>query len=325
MSQRDLAAVLRAARPAAPPELRERVRLIVAAAPAVPRRRLTWRRAALVLVPVAATLAAAVVLTRGGTEQHWTATPPPALQRSAGEGAVAAEHALAPARTGAAVPAPSPTRPQRYAASLELRERSAAAISAATKRAIRIAASLAGYPLRLTVHAVGSPGSADLVFRVPGVHVQDAVRRLSALGTVVSEDVSVEDLQPQLNATNDLIARLQRQLAALRAQTQTTLVQRQVAALTARIERLQRSEATTLRAAHFATVELQLTTGSPPPPPVRHAHGPLHGLGIAFHWLWVGAVYVLALGAPLAAIGLAFWLAVRALRRRREDALLSRP
>jgi hypothetical protein len=57
---------------------------------------------------------------------------------------------------------------------------------------------------------------------------------------------------------------------------------------------------------------------------VRHGHGPLHGLGIAFHWFWIGAVYALALIAPLVAVIVAFWLAVRALRRHREDALLSR-
>src|SRR2546423_816810 len=43
MSQRDLVAELRAAHVDAPPEVRERVRLIAAGAPAPPRR-ITWRR-----------------------------------------------------------------------------------------------------------------------------------------------------------------------------------------------------------------------------------------------------------------------------------------
>jgi hypothetical protein len=54
-------------------------------------------------------------------------------------------------------------------------------------------------------------------------------------------------------------------------------------------------------------------------------HGPFHWLGRAFLWLGIGAVYVFALGAPLAAVLIAVWLAVRLVRRRREDALLSRP
>src|SRR6185437_364220 len=63
MSQRDLVAELRAAHVEAPPEVRERVRLIAAAAPAPPRR-ITWRRALVVAVPVAAAVAATVVFTR---------------------------------------------------------------------------------------------------------------------------------------------------------------------------------------------------------------------------------------------------------------------
>ena len=67
MSQRDLIAQLREARPTAPEELRERVRLLVAAQAPPPHRRLTWKRAALVLVPaIAAVVAAVVAIPRGG-------------------------------------------------------------------------------------------------------------------------------------------------------------------------------------------------------------------------------------------------------------------
>jgi len=326
LSRPELTAQLRDARPSAPPELRERVRLIGAAAPGRPRR-ITWRRVALVAVPVAVALAAAVLITRAATERHASAPPPSAFERTAGAGASKAvpTPALAPAANAPAVPAPSPSRPQRYSASLELRERSGVAISNATKRATQIAVSLAGYALQLHVQTVGNPGSADLVFRIPRVHVEDAIRRFTALGTIVSEDVSIQDLEPQIASTNDLIARLQRRLGALRAVPQTTATQRQIAALTTRIENLQRSQAATLRVAHYATVELRLTTRTPAPAPAKSAHGPLHGLGLAFHWLWVGAVYVLALGAPLVVVLAGVWLGARRLRRRREDALLSRP
>ena len=52
MSQRDLAAELRASRVAAPDEVRERVRLI-AVDGTPPPRRFTWRRAFVVALPVA--------------------------------------------------------------------------------------------------------------------------------------------------------------------------------------------------------------------------------------------------------------------------------
>ena len=65
MSQRDLVAELRDARIAAPPEVRERVRLIAAARhDRRGRRRFTWRRALVLAVPVAAAIAAAIVFTR---------------------------------------------------------------------------------------------------------------------------------------------------------------------------------------------------------------------------------------------------------------------
>ena len=55
---------------------------------------------------------------------------------------------------------------------------------------------------------------------------------------------------------------------------------------------------------------------------MQQGPGPLHGLGVAFHWIWIGAVYALALGGPLLLLlGLA-WLAARAVRRHRENALL---
>src|SRR5580692_2843817 len=69
MSQPDLTSRLRAARPVAPPDLRERVRLIAAEATAPRRARITWRRAAVVLVPVAAAIIAAVVFVPSGQRQ----------------------------------------------------------------------------------------------------------------------------------------------------------------------------------------------------------------------------------------------------------------
>jgi hypothetical protein len=77
-----------------------------------------------------------------------------------------------------------------------------------------------------------------------------------------------------------------------------------------------------LRAARYATLNLHLQTKQAPAPH-RSGHGPLHGLGVAFHWFWIGAVYALALGLPLLVLALLVWLAVRTVRRRREDALLS--
>ena len=105
----------------------------------------------------------------------------------------------------------------------------------------------------------------------------------------------MQDLTAQLNAGDRTIERLQKQLATLRAETQTDAVRATIAAVTAHIVRLQRQQAATVRAAHYATVQMHLET-PPAAQPTKHGHGPLHGLGVAFHWIWIGAVYAAALG-----------------------------
>ncbi len=319
MSQPDLARTLRAARPVAPAELRERVRLVAAQASPPHRQLATWRRTIVVVVVVGAAVAAGVIVSRPSHQPQQHGAVPYQIDQGTPATATASG-----ARTGAPLaPAPSAKRLQRYSASLDLRVPTTAAVSRATRQAIAIADSLGGYLAFVNVNAGGKTGYAEIRLRIPKVHVQEAVRRLSALGRIVGENVQIQDLQAGVNATDRLIARLQNQLATLRTQPQTTLVQRQIAALTTHIQQLQRGQSETVRSAHYATVELNLSTPAPKPPKPHHP-GPLHGLGTAFRWIGIGAVYGLAVGAPLLALAAAIWLAVRALRRRREDALLRR-
>lgn len=325
MSQRDLAAELRAARPTAPGYVREQVWLIAASA-TPPQRRFTftWRRALVVALPVAAAVAAAVIISRPSTTERGAR---PLLQTDTAQ----VEHAAAPSAqqksvAGAATTAPTPssTRAQRYGAYLSLRIPTGKGVSDGVKRALSITSSLGGYPVSVHASTATSAASADLTLKIPRDHVAQAISRLSSLGTIVGEQVDVQDAQAGLNATDRVIARLQRQLAALRAQDpQTDAVKLKIAELTARIQRLQRQQAATLRATHYATVQLHLAT-KPAAAPTQHGHGPLHGLGVAFRWIGIGAVYALALGGPLVVLLVLVWLAARSIRRRREDALLNR-
>jgi hypothetical protein len=311
MSQRDLAGELRTARLTAPTEVRDRVRLI-AARDTTPRpRRLTWRRAFVIALPLAAAIAATVVLTRPSSH-------PQAVDHGAAVQSAPAHGELRALKA----PAPVPSRVQRYEASLGLRLATPARVTDAVARAQRIVTSLGGYPLSIDADTRTKSGSADLTFKVPRLKVQEALARLAALGTVTSEHVSVQDLQAGLNATEREILRLQRQLAALRAQPQSEVKAGRIAALVSRIERLQRGSADTRRTAHFATVSVHLET---PLVLTQHKHhGPLHGLGVALRWIGIGAIYVLALGVPALLLAWLVWIAVRWMRRRREDALLSR-
>ena len=145
--------------------------------------------------------------------------------------------------------------------------------------------------------------------------------KLAQLGTITDENVSTVDKTALLNATDREIARLQKQLATLRAEPPSPEGARRILALETRIVRLQRGEAATRLTAHYATVNLHLETPVVTTAP-KHGHGPLHGVGVALTWLGIGAVYVLAIGAPVGVLLALVWLGVRAVRKRRENALL---
>jgi hypothetical protein len=350
MSQPDLLTELRESRPIAPAEVREHVRQIAAQAKTPQRKRtFNWRRALVVAVPVAAAAAAAAIMLPGGTRQPsgpaptlQLATSPPAalghslpgLAKTAAPGQVLApgsgatnSSAGASGHSGArtaAVPATNPNRVQRVSAELELRVPNTQAVSDGTKRAVAIAHSLGGYPSRLDVSASGRSGYAELVLRIPKQNLQKAVTRLSALGTIMGENVSIQDIQAQVDATTHKLARLEARLAAWQAQPQTTETQQHIAALTDQIATLRRGRTTNVKNASYATVGVEMTTRQPAAP-LQHGKSHFHGLAVAFRWAGIGAVYVLALGTPLALLLGLVWLAARTVRRRREDALLSRP
>ena len=319
MSQRDVVAELRNARIEAPPELRARVRLVAAAAEP-PRRRITWRRALVVALPVAAAVAAAAVFATRPTHEQ-AAVRPQIVEHgsvSAGSSSTASVHARA---TPAPLAVPSPAdRAQNVDETLALQVDTPKVVSDGVKSALRITASLGGYPKSVHASTHGSSASASLVLKIPRANVQAAVTRLSALGTIVAEHVDVTDAQAGLNATDRTIARLQRQLKVLRAQQPPPTAQ--ILQLEQRIVRLQRAEAAARLRAHYATVSLRFAT--PPVAVATHEHGPLHGVVVALKWLGIGAVYALAIGGPIVLLALLVWSAVRFFRRRREDALLSR-
>ena len=204
------------------------------------------------------------------------------------------------------MPPASQNRAQRYGADLTLRIPTANGVSSAVTRALRITASLGGYASAVHVDRTAKTATASLVLRVPRAHVQQAVTRLAALGSVTHEQIDVQDLQAGLNETDRTIARLQRELRQLRAQTQTPDVVQRIVIVTAQIQNLQRSEQTTVRTAHFARISLSLAT---PPPTPHHAK----------RWPWFAA------GGGALAVLIVGWLALRLVRRRREAALLSRP
>ncbi len=343
MSRPDLIDQLRAARPLAPEEVRELVRQIaVHAEPQKPRRRrqldwkLNWKPALALVVLLGLAFAAASLIrpigpffgagALGPRESplsptvQTTASSPPAVDAASGGAASAAQKQ---AHLGVTAPAPSPNRVQRIATSLELRVANTGDVSDGAKRAVAITHALGGYPSSLNVVAAGRIGYADLVLRIPKLRLQTALSRLSALGTVIGENVTIHDLQSQVDATAQKIGRLEARLKAWQEQFQTAETQKHIAQLTDEIGKLRRGRAATIHSASYATLSLELTTRQAPAPVAKPGHGPLHGLGVAFRWLGIGALYVVALAAPFVLIGLLVWLVARAVRRHRENQLLS--
>ena len=337
---------IRAARPVAPAELRERIRLVAAQEPApepllarLPRR-LDLRRFLLVATP--ATLAVAVVaagvigLTRpdertdGATAGGGTAA---VTSGSAGaeEESFDSARQSAPsssAGTDAAI-APSPGRLQRYDAQLDLRVDDLDDLSAATQRAMRVARSLGGHVQSVSYDAPSAGiGSAQLTLRVPIARVQSALVQLTSLGTIVSQRFGIEDLQGTADDLATQIAETQRQIANLTSQLanpdltqeERVVLQAQRTEARRRLADLRAALGGTREEARLATIQLGLTTEQLDAAPAEE--GAIDRILDILVLEGLIALYVLVLAGPLIVLGLLLWLALRLHRRRGEARLL---
>lgn len=287
--------LLLAARPAASPALRERVRAIGEAEPA-PRRRLPRRRIALagglavVLAAAASGLAVGLSGHGSGVAQHGDLSVRSA-DATPGQGVVG-QHVLGPA-----VLPTTPGRLQDYRAHLQLQVPNASALSDRTKRAMRIARQLGGVVTRVDLSSHGRSGTALIVLRVPIGRVQDAIGKLSALGRIVNQHVVIVDAE--------------RRIETLRKQVQdSTGAARQTAQ--AQLER-------ELRKARLSTVAVGLRTPPAPAPALPHRESTVARILEAEGRI---ALYTTLIAGPILLAGAAIWLVVRALRRRSVRRLL---
>jgi hypothetical protein len=208
-------------------------------------------------------------------------------------------------------------------------------LSTATKQALRLTRDFHGYVRSVDYGSGAERGSAYLVVRVPVGSVQEAIVKFSALGRILDQHVSIQDVQPtvdkrfrQMQAQRDKITKLQAKLqdqsltTAERAALADELVATQHALLA-----LQKQAAALARQTSFATVELDLRQGEKA---VVVPHDPSR-IGQAFHrsgQILVDEakvlVYVLVVGAPLLALLALAAVVSRTWRRRTEAHLLSR-
>ena len=263
--------LLRAHAPAAPDSLHARV---LALRPETRRRR---SMRPLLVIAAAGVLAVVAAVVHGFT------TSAPAPQRTLRLGALPAHVPSAPVSTwttatatasgsvqegafaGAkqrviAVPS-SPSRLQHTDASIRIR---VSDLGDATTRATRIATSLGGYAQSVLER---SPQSF-LELRVPAQNVKQALSQLAGLGTIVSQQLSVQDLTSVLQRQSEEIAQLRRRIAALNAalrdpalpESQRVLLQIKLAESKRALAQRLNGRKGTITAGTTARISLVLTT-----------------------------------------------------------------
>jgi len=341
---------IRSAQITASPELRERVRGLAAAAPpAAPprqRRELPWRRWTLVLVPAAIAVALAASLAIGladsGKKKHLSASGgageaqrtegPPSLPFT-GPAQDSTAHAGTPFGAKAAgkagsIPA-TQGRAQLYESELTLKVKD---LSSATKRALLRTRDFHGYVRSVDYGSGSERGQAYMTLRVPVGSVQAAIVEFSALGEIIDQHVSIQDVQPtvdkrfrQMQAIRDSIAKTQAQLESptLNA-AQRTALENELVARRRQLVVLQKQQAALQRLTNYATVELALRTADKavvvPHVPNRIERALDRAGSILLDEVKI-VLYVLIVGAPLLALAALAFGGVR-LRRRRDEARL---
>ena len=328
---------LRSAQLRAPEALRARV---LAPAPArAARFRLPSRRLVFVLVPAAAALAVGAALVHGlvGSGGHPSAVEPQVVH-----GAVASPPSDRAWKTttvagGAATAAPvgSSTRLQHTAASLEVRVADTDKLSQATSAATRIATSLGGYAQSVVYRTPqDGGGTAFLELRIPAANVKQALARLAALGTLVSQQVSVQDLQHAFAVQSAQIAQLRRSIAALQQalqnpslpDAQKVLLQIRLAEQKRALAQRLHARAGTVAAGTTSRVSLVLSTKQSVVPVAAHRGriGRMVHSAVGFLALEATvALYALIVVSPFLLLAGLVWGLSRARRRRDERRLLA--
>jgi hypothetical protein len=340
-SSPDLIHELRASRPSAPLALRARVREIsageVARAPWASWR-FPVRRGVLVAVPAAAALAfaSAGVL---GLARSDVSLESAAREAQAEKATLDSAATRSGALTGPVAPTQAPAdatandRAQRVSATLTVEVASSAAVSRAAQDALDLTRTLGGYVVSSSV-ATGEEGSASITVRVPVAKVQDAITGLSGLGRIVSQQVTIDDLQATLDELERREASARSQVARIRARLRTETLDAQTeAVLRAKLQTL-RAELAELRTgissteaeARRSTIQLTVATpaafGAAAPPPSRIDRAVDEALNV-LAWEAVIALALVIVLAPFALVGLAAWLGRRLYRRHEEERLLA--
>jgi flagellar basal body-associated protein FliL len=336
-SSPDLIHELRASRPSAPADLRARIREIGAAQPARSRRapwaswRFPARRGVLVVVPVTLALVVATAGALGLARSNLRTV----FSDAAGSVTAApARTAPAPleATTKAGAADAATLRAQRVSATITLEVKDSGAVSRAAQDVLELTRSLGGYVVSSSV-TTGEQGNASLIVRVPVDQVQDAITRLSSMGRIVSQQVTIDDLQATLDQLEKREATVRGQIAKIRARLESESLDPQTEAvlrarlqtLRAELVELRRGIAATNTEAQMSTIQLTVVTpdsAGAVVPSSRIDRTIDEALNV-LAWEGVIALGILIVAAPFALVGFAAWLGRRLYRRHEEERLLA--
>jgi hypothetical protein len=337
---------LRGASAVAPSALRDRVAEIGVSGPSRvrrPSRRLVAVFAATLLVLTAGAFAALRLAGDDGMQmgvatrttpstRHTERNVPPAIQKNLDGQAF---EAWGSQGQGAVTAAPSATdRAQDVDMWVDLRVEDADKVSSASQDAVRITRDLGGVVTSSTVDTKGTQGRAQLTLRIPVGSLDDAVFRLTQLGTVTAQRTNTQDLQAPLDRVSRRIAeyrsKIRIELARL-ASGQLTASEELAARihlenLRRNLDYAKRSRATIVGKTSMADLTLRLATGAPTADKsengvagaVDRARDFLRGAGAV-------AVFAAIVFSPLIVLALLGWIALRARNRRIEARLLEEP
>ena len=219
---------------------------------------------------------------------------------------------------------------------VELRLRDADELAGASQQAMAITRELGGWVAGSDVDSSGHEGEAELQLRVPVGRVEDAVVRLSELGTVTGQGMETVDLQAGIDRRDRRIEELDRfiRIGELRLES-GTLDPEERLLLQIRLERQRAARADLLRAntrdrREAATSELTLLLHTREAPAGDEAdEGEAAGTALdALRLLGdigVVALFLAIVLTPVLLLAVLVWLALRSRSRRLETRLLDRP
>src|SRR6266545_4698713 len=328
---------LRALPTAAPDAVRERVRALGEPAQQPQLwdrlRAVPWRRSLLILAPVCVLGLVTAAVVHGVLNSGSNRRTEVAAGRSGQQG-----QALRDKSNRRALPsgvAPNPNRYQDYEAWMRVRVKDLDSLTERTNEAMQVVRSYGGYVASVEQStSAGQPGQADLVLRVPVAHVEDALMRLSGLGTVVERHLSIRDLEQVVQQQRQRILQLKifiaRATEALKGSLPADVrlrLQLQLEEARRSLSRTTNANKATLREASMSRISLTFTTQKAVGATKTGGTGRVERAArdAASFLAAAGAVllFLLIVLSPLILLAIAGFFGTRAYRRREERRLLA--